>query len=295
MLRTIRNRIIRKVALRHIAGPDINNAMVVCRWADSKGFRSILSPWADIDSNDRPASIVKKNMFERYKLSIDKLNSENLNGYLSIKLNAIDFDYGIFKELLQYGQKYHTRIHVDSLDPDSADTTFRFLEQASDYHDILGCTLPSRWRRSLRDAERAINLNLSIRMVKGQWEDPNRKIDSKKNYILIAEKLAGRAKHIGVATHDVSLAETALKLFTSSATHVELEQFFSLPLNGIDLANKYICPYRLYVAYGHPGIPYNYRFALTRPNLAFWMISDFAFHRKKPWSDYKNRNTMSST
>lgn len=122
-------------------------------------------------------------------------------------------------------------------------------------------------------------------MVKGQWEDPDYKVDSWSNYIAIVKKIAGNVPYVGVATHDKKLADASLKILKSRQHHFELEQFFSLPLNGIALAKKYHCPYRIYVSYGYPAIPYNYRFAMTRPALGVWMVSDFAFHFKKPWEN----------
>jgi len=279
MLKTIRDNIIRKVASRHVAGAEIVDALQVCRWASEKGFYSIVSPWAGMNENPR-------NMFERYRLNIATLGSENLNCYLSIKLDAIGYDFGLFKELLELGRLHNIRIHVDSLGPDSAPTKFRFLEKAVEFNKVLGCTLPSRWKRSVDDADRAVSLGLAVRIVKGQWEDPNNKVDCKKNYLAIAEKLAGRAHHVGVATHDLPLAEKALACLISFNTYCELEQFFSLPLNGRDLARKLCRPYRIYVAYGHPGVPYNVRFALTRPSIAAWMLADFALRLKRPWSNY---------
>lgn len=291
MLQTVRNKIITKVASRHIAGPEIKDAIKVCRWAGQQGFGIILSPWAKAIDNDaalRSGSKIMpfKVMLQRYKESIDSIQNVNPNGYVSVKLNAIGYDFGIFRELLEYAASHDVRVHVDSLDPDSVSQVYKFLNKASEFNRYLGCTLPSRWKRSLRDAEAAIDLGIAVRIVKGQWEDtgPDQP-DCRQNYVAIAEKLAGRAVYVGVATHDGALAETAVKELTIRKTNCEIEQFFSLPLNGIKLARRLNVPYRLYVAYGHPGIPYNIRFAVSRPSLAVWMGADFIRRSRKPWSN----------
>ncbi|HKI46194.1 MAG TPA: hypothetical protein VKA08_12760 [Balneolales bacterium] len=277
MLKKIRHKIRNQIASRHVAGPQIDDALEVCRWAMRKGFSSILSPWKDADASAR-------SMFESYKLSMTALHNENINGYLSIKLDAIDYDFGIFKDLVQIGRKLDIRVQIDSLDPHSAAITFRFLEKMAEYHDILGCTLPSRWQRSLTDADKVLDLGLSVRIVKGQWPDPtNNNLDCVKNYLAIVEKLADRARHVGVATHDLPLAKRALSDLRAAGTYCELEQFSSLPLNGMETARKLGCPYRVYVAYGQPGLPYNIRFALTRPAIVAWVITDFALNLKRPW------------
>jgi len=286
MLQSVRNKIISKVASRHVAGSDIESALKVCRWAQKNNFPTIISPWSDwtiASENSSKDSIRKRDIFNRFRLTIEKLHEEELDSYLSIKLDSIVYDFGLFKELLEVGQEYNVKVHIDSLDPDSASRTFKLLEKAVDFNKNLGCTLPSRWQRSLSDADMVVDLDLSVRIVKGQWEDFGAKVDCKKKYLAIVEKLSGRAKHVGIATHDIPLAEKALTYLSGSGTNFEMEQFFSLPLNGIKTSKQFGCPYRIYVSFGHPAIPYNYRFALTRPALAAWMISDYAFNIKKPW------------
>lgn len=277
MLKNIKNTIIKRVSSRHVAGPKMDDAIRVCRWALKNDFNLALAPW-------RETGEAKESLFESYKSVIQFLKDDNIDGYLSIKLDAIDYDFGKFRELLDLGRFHNIRIHVDSLDPESAPKTHQFLERASEYHQVLGCTLPSRWKRSLNDCERVVSLGISVRIVKGQWEDNKyNDVDCRNNYMSIIGKLAGRARHVGIATHDVKLAEKALKGLIASKTHCEMEQFFSLPLNGRAIAKNLGCPYRLYVSYGQPGIPYNIRFASTRPSIAAWMMADFAFNFKKPW------------
>jgi proline dehydrogenase len=227
----------------------------------------------------------KQECFERFKSDLYRLNEEEFTSYYSIKLSVLDYDFNLFLRLLEVARECNIRLHIDSLNPESAPTVFQFFKRTSAYNDILGCTLPSRWKRSLKDAERAVDLGLSVRIVKGQWKDPQHKVNSRDNYLAIIKKLSGRARSVGVATHDIPLADKALGLLSGTDTHYELEQFFSLPLNGMDLADRYDCPYRLYVAYGAPAIPYNYRFALTRPSLAAWLVTDFVFKSSKPWME----------
>ncbi len=280
MLNTLRKSIVTTIASRHVVGSEIADALPVCRWANRMGFHSILSPWA------RPEDTHRR-MFERYREVLESIPKENIDCYLSVKLESIGYDSGMFDELVETARLNGVRLHLDSLGPDSAPVNFSFLEKAAARYDNLGCTLPSRWRRSLGDAERAIEMNLSVRIVKGQWEDPGTvKVDSRKNYIAVAEKLAGRARHVGTATHDSPLSEKVLGILSSAGTHCELEQLSTLPLNGMKAAAKHGYGYRLYVAYGSPGIPYNTRFMLSRPSMVAWVLTDFTLDLKKPWAKY---------
>lgn len=283
MLEKLRHSVISRIASRHVAGTELEDALTVCKWAISNGYHYILSPWknGDITNLTEEEKSTNADSFIAAMMSIKKRQGQ---GYLSLKLDAIDYDYGLFSDLLEISKSAGIKIHIDSLAPDTCEMNFTFLERSADDHEYLGCTLPSRWQRSLEDAERAIDLGLAVRLVKGQWEDPYGPVNHRENYVKIAEKLAGSVPYIGVATHDKKLASQTLRLLKGHQSKFELEQFFSLPLNGIELAKEFSCPYRIYISYGYPAIPYNYRFAMTRPSLGAWMVSDFAFHFKKPWA-----------
>ncbi len=277
MLNNLRKRVVHTIASRHIAGREIGDALRVCRWAQTNAYRVILSPWRSPDDS-------AKNMIARYKEAMRVISDERLDGYVSLKLNAIDSDMGMFRELVSMARSANVRLHLDSLGPDSANASFEFLEDAvSDYRNI-GTTLPARWRRSLEDADRVYELGIPVRIVKGQWPDlDDPRLDCRKNYLDIAHRFAGRGIHVGIATHDYSLASRTSSLFKESGTSFELEQFFSLPLNTSSLANRIGCGYRLYVAYGYPEVPYNVRFGISRPGIIGWVVKDFAVRNRKPW------------
>jgi proline dehydrogenase len=284
MLDGVRNYVVSRIASRHVAGEDLKDALVVCEWAKSRGYNFVLSPWKNGELSDLNETDKKQNA-ESFLNAIDAVQRFQGRGYLSMKLDAIDYDFDLFIQLLDAAKSADVRVHIDSLGPDTADINFEFLERASKYRDNLGCTLPSRWKRSLTDAEKAIDLGLAVRLVKGQWQDPDHEINHRQNYLNIAQKLAGNVPYVGVATHDKSLAKKVLKILKRYSNSFELEQFFSLPLNGIQLAEEMGCQLRIYTSYGFPAIPYNYRFALTRPELGAWMVTDFAFRFKKPWEN----------
>ncbi len=278
MLRRIRNNLTDVIASRHVAGNELADALLVCRWAESQGFRSSISPWRGPDDNPRK-------MFEYYAAAISAIRQEEGLCYLSIKLDSIGYDTGMFNELLNHAGVNGVRIHVDSLGPETADTALSFVERGASSGHCVGYTLASRWRRSKKDAERIGELGIPVRIVKGQWPDPDsRGVDCRQNYLDIAENLAGSRCQVAVATHDTALAREALPRLLYEDTYAEMEQFFSLPLNGVSLSRRLQCPYRLYIAYGHPGIPYNIRYTLNRPSIAAWVFADLALRPRKPWS-----------
>jgi proline dehydrogenase len=97
-----------------------------------------------------------------------------------------------------------------------------------------------------------------VRVVKGEWVDSDASdLDPSRGFLAVIDALAGRARHVSVATHDLVLAREALSRLTVSRTPCVLELLFGLPLPGpMALAREFEVPVRLYVPYGQPGLPY---------------------------------------
>lgn len=276
-LNSFKGKVLNRIASRHIAGPELADALEVCTWASLQGIGTNISRWPYPDDS-------VEIMFEHYASMLRVIRENKLDSFLGVKIGALGDDYGRFGELVRIAKENDVRLHVDSFGPESASMNFSFLERAAAVYENLGCTLPSRWRRSLDDADRAVELGLQVRVVKGQWTDSeNTKLDYRKNYLAIVRRLAGRARQIGVATHDYRLAEEALTFLSTSGSAFEMQQYFTMPRNGLKLSKRFGCPYRLSLAYGCPYLPYNTRFLLSRPGMITWLISDYALKPTKPW------------
>ena len=278
MFRSTRKKIVDKIATRHIAGPSIDDALLVCRWADENGINTNIEPWTF--SDDSPRIMVKQ-----YSEAIETILDTGYNCTLGVKPACFNYDTEVFKDLIWLASVKKIRIHLGSTDLASAQRNFALLERVTPSYTELGCTLPSRWLRSLDDTKRVIDLGLYVRVVKGQWVDPDApRLNCKTNYLDVVSRLVDKSRFVGVATHDVRLARSALNLLSSSSTEHEMEQFFSLPLNGLNLSKEFSCPYRIHVAYGNPGLPYNVRFGPHRPATIAWVISDILRKRPQPWA-----------
>jgi proline dehydrogenase len=168
------------------------------------------------------------------------------------------------------------------MDPDSAPRTYETIERVLATHRNIGCTLPSRWHRSIQDAQRVIDYGVPVRVIKGQWSDPlPPAVNARENYLKIIDALAGRAKLVAVATHDHALAVEAMKRLLKAKTQCEMEQMSSLPQNCAQAAKSLCIPMRIYIPYGFPSLPYNLRYVKTRPAIVGWVIRDFLLGGRK--------------
>jgi proline dehydrogenase len=124
---------------------------------------------------------------------------------------------------------------------------------------------------------------LRVRVVKGQWEDSRQPLEPRRGFMSVIERLAGRAAHVAVATHEARLAHEALTRLAASGTPAELELLYGLPLGAVmNVANRLRVPVRLYVPYGHAWLPYALANARRNPRVLLWLLEDAMRGRTPP-------------
>ena len=188
--------------------------------------------------------------------------------YLSVKAPPLGFDRGWIAAIAGAGLP----IVFDSHAPGQADETLALVEAFAG----SGCVLPARWRRSLPDAERLREGAGRIRVVKGEWADPQGDpADMEAAYLSVIRALAGRRGLVAVATHDPALAERALGILLAAGTPCELEHLRGLPRRRCGaVARRLGVRVRVYVPFGPGWWPYAVDKALARPYLLRWWIRD---------------------
>lgn len=264
----------RRAARGYVAGPKLADALAECRWLSQKGFASTLGFW-------NPEDALPSQVADAYLSELEVLVSDKLDCYLSIKAPALGFASDLLNPVLQQAQRGGIGIHFDSQGPETAEATFSLIDEARRLHGKIGCTLPGRWRRSLQDADRAVGLGLNVRVVKGQWADPS---DLKRNpragFLAVVDRLAGRARYVAVATHDLWLAGEALERLLFAHTPCGLELLFALPTRKpIHQAQAAGVTTRFYVPYGHAWLPYRLTELPRDPRILGWVLYDLLLGR----------------
>lgn len=80
--------------------------------------------------------------------------------------------------------------------------------------------------------------------------------------LAIIDRIAGRARHVGVATHDAGLAQEAIERLRAAGTPCELEFLVGQPAaHALQMAEAIGAPVRGYVPYGDDATIYG----VTRP------------------------------
>jgi proline dehydrogenase len=258
-----------RAARAYVVGPDLADAMRVCRSLDAKGSAATICAWNGED--DQAADNAARCLNEIKAIALEKLNC-----YVSLKAHDLRFSQDLIAQVADQARDFGVGIHFDSMGPEAADRTFSLIDDLRRQNGNVGCTIPSRWMRSLDDAARAAQEGWRVRVVKGQWPDPREPgMDARANFLRIVDRLAGQAREVAVATHDPVLAREALRRLRAKGTASELELLFGLPLRRtVPVAKETGVPLRIYVPYGHAWLPYAIGQVRKNPRISLWIIRD---------------------
>jgi proline dehydrogenase len=267
-LRQTAHWLIRRAA-RGYSAPTISNAREVCKSLQNSGFGNTVCFWnADSDSVEE--------ITHSCLALLDLLSELDSHSYLSLKLPAMRFEMEAVATLLKEAARSNRLIHFDSHGPEDADRMFDVIQQSFQMHRKLGMTIPGRWRRSVEDAARAIEWKLRVRVVKGQWADPqDSAMDMRRGFLNVIEELRGRAACVAVASHDIPLARQALRRLLDAGTPCELELLYGLPRRAsLKMARDLQVPVRFYVPQGKAWLPYLLKHAKKNPKVLAWFARD---------------------
>jgi proline dehydrogenase len=245
--------VVPRLARRYVAGPHLSHALAVCRQERAAGRGSALGYWA-------PETPEPQAVLAAYEAAVTA--AADLPTYVSLKLPDLAFDLARLHALVSLAEERGVRLHLDSVGVDGADA---MVQAVTSRPGRLGATLPGRWARSPVDAAILAPLDVPLRVVKGQFPDPDQPgADLRAGFLAVVDVLAGRRAPVAVATHDHALAAAALGLLRAAGTPVRLEQLYGLrPLTpyppGLDVVT--------YVPYGTAYLPYALRQVRDRPGL----------------------------
>jgi proline dehydrogenase len=258
-----------RAARHYVAGPDLADALRTCRQLSRLGFAGTVGYWNGDSESPRQLA-------DTHLAILDALAREGLNCSISVKAPPLGWAPELLMAIVERARRTDVGIHFDSLAPDASDATFAIIAEALPRYPRLGCTLPGRWRRSVHDADRAVELGVTVRVVKGQWADSaGPDLDMRTGFLAVIDRLAGRAAQVGVATHDVALAREALRRLRAANTPCELELLLGLPTElPLRTAAAAGAPVRFYVPYGQSALPYRLSQVPQNPRVAWWIVRD---------------------
>jgi proline dehydrogenase len=269
------------------AGPGLDEALDVCRRLAANGLASTIGYGAPPRASPRSAA-------DAYLAAFARLSTEPFDCYVSVKLSSIGYDASLLAELHAAAARAQRRLHLDALAPETAEPTWRLLEDLPDGAPV-STTLPGRWQRSVEDAARAVQRGVPVRIVKGQWPDSGDAALERpaEGFLRIVDRLGGHTHGVAVATHDGRLLAESLRRLRETGTPCEAELFYGLPFRAPALcARRAGVPLRIYVPYGEAaGAPYRYADLVHNPAATWWLIQDLLLGKNKTWRGIRRSRT----
>jgi CelD/BcsL family acetyltransferase involved in cellulose biosynthesis len=291
--------LLNRAARHYIAGDTLEDALRVKQRLAAQGLAATIGFWDDENVSGRAVA-------DQYLAGLEAMGADGPESYLSIKLPALRMSADLLHEVAKRAVGHSDRndchserseqspaapqtcvaqtdnvgrrIHFDAMAPDSVDRTWQMIDElrAAVPGIEIGCTLPGRWSRSPQDARWASERGLFVRVVKGQWPDPEQpNRDPRAGYLEVIDQLAGRASRVAVATHDVRLAAEAIRRLKAAGTPCDQELLFGLPMRrSIRQARSLGIGVRVYVPYGAAYMPYALSQVRRQPRVLWWLARD---------------------
>ncbi len=261
--------VIRRAASSYVAGPELDDAFRVALRLQDLGYLVTIGYWnGDKDS--------PRHVADAYLQSLAGMQGRNCD-HLSIKLPALDYSCDLLEEVICAAKKLEVSLHFDSLGPETVDRTLSVLDRARSIYSDFGITIPTRWKRSLQDIDWAIERNVRMRIVKGQWPE-SASADTEQDFLPVIKHLAGRVAQVNVATHNPKLVGESLECLKAAGTCGNVELLYGLPTRQpLNVARQLGAPVRFYVPFGHAWLPYCLSQARKNPQILFRILKDSLF------------------
>jgi proline dehydrogenase len=270
----------RRLALRFIAGEEVEDALRVIRRLNREGFMVTLDC---LGESVREAAAAEA-ACQTYLDLLDRLAAEKLDSHVSIKLTQLGLaiDEGLARRnlarLAESAARHHNFVRVDMEGSGFTDATLRVFCSVDAPRDVLGIAMQSYLRRTEADVDELLPRGVRFRLVKGAYKEPpeaafprKREVDA--SYRKLTEKLLTSGTYHAIATHDeriIAATERFARDHGISPQSFEFQLLYGIRRQLQRALVQQGWRVRLYVPYGREWYAYFMRRLAERPaNLLF--------------------------
>ena len=212
-------KILFRFANQWIAGNTISDALDSAKIAYKNGRHAIINKLGEyLTSKAEIRETVKD--YQKIVLSFKKWN---VRGGISIKPTQIglsvskDVCLQNLQKIIKRASESHTFVWIDMESSDHTDETIGIYYDLFARYERLGIALQANLKRTKNDMIDLLSHGAKIRLVKGAYKEKatisyRSKNDVDKNFLKLMRLLFKKGNEFGIATHDVSMIEHAVKL-----------------------------------------------------------------------------------
>ena len=202
--------VVKKFAMRYIAGEKLDDAIRVVRVLNSKKMMGTIDVLGENVSTQEESLRAAREGEE----VLHSINKNQIDANLSIKLTQFglkigeEFCYSNVRRLLEIASGYNQFVRIDMEDSSTTSSTLKLYERLrSDGYDNVGVVIQANLRRSEKDLQRLISMKANIRLCKGAYVEPESialkgREEIRFNFLKLLKMLLDGKCYVGIATHD---------------------------------------------------------------------------------------------
>jgi proline dehydrogenase len=270
------------VAKQWIAGETIDDALRSSKDAYTKGRHAIVNKLGEyLTSKIQIAKTVKE-----YEIISSSFRKWKVRGGISVKPTQVGLSISMkeclrnFEKIIKNSAESHTFVWIDMESSEHTDETIEIYYDLFARYERLGIALQANLKRTKNDLGELLKNGAKIRLVKGAYNE-NSKIGFKSkskvdlNYLKLMKLLFKEGNEFGIATHDSTLINHAIKLSKKFERKFEFQM-----LKGIrdelkpELSKKGFVVSD-YIPYGTNWLPYSIRRVKERKRNILLLGSSF--------------------
>ena len=277
----------RTVALRFVAGEDIDHAVEAIRAINAEGASAsadyLGENVTDLEQAKAAAGV--------YLATLDRIAGEGLSANISVKLTQLGLDvdgghaFDLIEGIVVRAAEIKTSVTLDMEDHRYTERTVEAAVRLGHAHPgAVGIAIQAYLHRSAADIERLIEAKVGVRLCKGAYSEPGeiayrKQAEVDAAFARLANRLLTSASYAMIATHDERLIQHILKQIERVARAPGTYEFQMLYGVRRELQRRLDAEgyrMRVYVPFGSEWYPYLMRRIAERPaNVRFFLESLF--------------------
>ena len=275
--------VVKKFAMRYIAGEKLDDAIRVVRVLNSKKMMGTIDVLGENVSTQEESSRAAREGEE----VLHSINKNQIDANLSIKLTQFglkigeEFCYSNVRRLLEIASGYNQFVRIDMEDSSTTSSTLKLYERLrSDGYDNVGVVIQANLRRSEKDLQRLISMKANIRLCKGAYVEPGSialkgREEIRFNFLKLFKMLLDGKCYVGIATHDDLLVNGAYEYIQGmklQKSDYEFQMLHGVRIKLRDQIVAYGHRLRVYVPFGQYWYAYSMRRFKENPQMIRYVI-----------------------
>jgi proline dehydrogenase len=276
-------RLVRRFAMRYIAGEKLDDALHVVRSINSKKMMGTIDVLGEnVETRDESLAAVRE-----CEEVLHSIHESHVDANLSIKLTQFglkmgeEFCYSNVKRLLTIASGHNNFVRIDMEDSSTTSDTVKLYERLrSEGFENLGVVIQANMRRSEEDVRRLVSMKANIRLCKGSFMEPETiafggKGEIREHYLKLLRMLFEGRCDVAMATHDDFLINAGYQYIQEM--NVEKAGYEFQMLYGVrsKLSDQIVADghrLRIYVPFGEHWYAYSIRRFKENPQIARYVI-----------------------